>query len=347
MVEQVATNSAPDAGNASAGGSEGNQAAGQVVTVNFPHDNLNGLSAMGVDVNDRNGLITLMKLGARARGGGWDRVMDEGDRQHYSGHKFLGEVAGRDKWDFTTQSQAAGQEAEAEAEAAIRAARASEGQGGAAARPPRTEGGRLYQEFVRQNGVPQSAEDWAEFQFFMQQKNNEALAKAQTAKDADAAKKADRQRRISQTMKEQDDGVAEAIKAIGHTAAEAEVDWLGGKRKVDVYGETLAGGILRIASKLQQDSFHPDTPREQIEAAMDEGVPARFIQMAAALLKPHLTAQQAKAVDKKLNQLANQPGATLPAGAGGTPQKNSQDMSKEERVAEFNRRAAAKGLVTR
>jgi len=336
-MSQIATDGSAAASNDNAtsaglGSGQGTaQSASQVEMVSYPIDKASGLEALGLNPRDPNNIIHYAKVGRQLERDGWAAAAERGGKHGYSGHKLIADL-GDEPWDLSRRSPASG-DADAEAEAEATRLLEAERQAAAAAQGGGQQGYQNQPRYYTAEETEQRVE--------ARMKKFRAELKAE--KEA-SAKEADQQRRKHLSFQEQDEAMGEALKELGHAASDAEVDWLGGKRKMDVQGTALKGQIREFAEMFQRDSLHSDMPEAEKQAALDLGIPRRFILQACSFLKPHLTAAQRKKVDKEINRMASIPGATVEAGAGGTPQPDPEKMSRAERVAEFNRRAEARGL---
>lgn len=343
-MTQVANNSAQVAdGSVSNPGPEGGQAANQAAQqmVTIPRENLNGLAAMGVDINDRNSLVALAKLGARARHEGYEPLMEQAQKHGYNGHRLTGELMGLDEWDFSARrNPGASGSAEdgslwdpnAELEAARAAQAAAQGGNGEGQANTTDEQWRQYIRSVTEPIIRAGIENGIK-------EYDGTVKKTQAQKEQEARQKAE----LEASFEAERQAMEELLGEAGYKPDPQDVPWLGATRKADIRHEMLWAGIVDIAQKLKADTIDPTDP--QRDAKLARGVEKHFVRQAFEIAKPHLTAADAKAVQKAVTKMAKLPGATLPAGAGGTPNPDVANMTPDQRAHAAVEKARSRGKV--
>jgi len=310
--------------------------------VQIPRENLRGLERLGVNISDRNQIVSLALRAAQDQQDGFDRFNDDARRRGFKGHKLQAELGGLEKWDFsglTTPTEAGAEpgsqwDPNAELEAAQAAARAAQG-GPGVGQGQTASADEQWQQYIRRitepiikKGIQQGISEY-----------DGTVKKTQAEREREASEKAT----VDASFAAEDQAMEELFQEEGIAPDPKEVPWLGASRKADVRREMLWDGILGQAQRMREDTIAKDDPQRATKLKL--GLPKHFIRSAFAVAKPFMSASDAKAVQAAVNQMAKLPGATLPAGAGGTPSPDIDKMTPAQREHAAVEKARSKGKL--
>jgi hypothetical protein len=343
---QSAGASANASGGAAQGGVQGDgQQGGSQGFIPIPEEKLAGLTALGVNPRDVNNLVNLALTGYKMKHRGYVDLDERAEKRGHSGHSLVAAFGDRDQWDFSAGG-AGGQgnedpssldgQAEAELQRQIEEAqRRAAGQGqGQGQRDTYT-----YADVL-------AAINKANEPTMKEVRELKAALKAEKDQAKKEAESSAERREIEASFKARDSAIDEALAKLGIEDNPQEVAWVGGtKRKIDMQRKLIRSAIRETAEELQAESMPVGMTEAQQQRILDRGVPAEYIRQAAAIVGATLPAGTAKAVKKEIDRLGNMPGGTIPAGAGGMPSKNAQDMTQEELAEQSYRELVASGQM--